>query len=61
MRTNLSLTHNAILYISLGFTQQSLLQVLELRKGSRNTLEMIVYDGIVYTGARFDYSPVPLF
>lgn len=60
MRTNSSLTHNAILYISLGFTQQSIMQVLELRKGNKNTLEMIVYDGIVYAGALYDYSSVLL-
>jgi len=52
------LTHNAILYISLGFHQASILQIIDLRPGCQQTLELVVYDGIVYAGARYDYSLV---
>lgn len=52
------LTHNAILYISLGFRQTSTLQIIELRPGSSQSMELVVYDGTVYAGARYDYSLV---
>ena len=51
MKSNSQLTRNAILYISLGFTQPSTLQILSLRKGTTRSLEMVVYDGVVYIGA----------
>lgn len=39
------LTKGAILYISVGFTQDCLLQVLSLQHSSEHTLAMVVYDG----------------
>ena len=60
MKSNSQLTRNAILYISLGFTQPSTLQILSLRKGTTRSLEMVVYDGVVYIGAHYDYSAVTL-
>ena len=51
MKSNSQLTRNAILYISLGFTQPSTLHILSLSKGTTRSLEMVVYDGVVYIGA----------
>jgi hypothetical protein len=53
-----TLTLNAILYISLGFQQPALLQILDLRPDPPSSLQLVLYDGIVYTGAHYDYSNV---
>ena len=45
------MTDNAIMYISVGFQQHCLLQVLSLRHTPTHALEMVVYDGTVYAGA----------
>lgn len=51
MRGKSRLTDNAIMYISVGFQQHCLLQVLSLRHTPSHALEMVVYDGTVYAGA----------
>jgi hypothetical protein len=58
MRDKGKLTHNAIMYASVGFKQECILQVLNVRPGSNFSLEMVVYDGIVYAGAHYNYSNV---
>lgn len=52
------MTRNAIMYISLGFTQPCLLQILSLRQVPDSALEMVVYDGTVYAGALFSKHKV---
>lgn len=58
MRAKDKLTHNAIMYASVGFQQDCLLQVLNVRPGPNSSLEMVVYDGTVYAGAHYTYSTV---
>ena len=58
MSAKYQLTPNAIMYISVGFTQESTLQVLSVREGIHSSLEMVIYDGLVYAGALYDYSTV---
>jgi hypothetical protein len=55
------LTHNAVLYLSLGFTQEYLMQVLALSRNHQE-LHLVLYDGLAYIGALFTPSntrPVP--
>lgn len=54
------MTHNAIMYISLGFLQPCILQVLALRQDPTSGLEMVVYDGTVYAGALLPRQQVTL-
>lgn len=58
MRTKYKLTDNAILYASVGFKQECLLQVLSLRPGPHSSLQLVVYDGTVYAGALLSQSQV---
>ena len=53
MRAKPQLTHNAILYCSVGFKQECLLQVLSIHPQPPSALEMVVYDGTVYAGASY--------
>lgn len=52
------LTRGAILYVSVGFTQDCLLQVLSLQRPSNHTLAMVVYDGLAYAGALYRLPPI---
>lgn len=56
MRAKSKLTENAIMYTSVGFEQDCLLQVLSIRQGPHSSLQMVLYDGIVYTGASYNLS-----
>jgi hypothetical protein len=60
MRAKCRLTDNALMYISVGFQQECLLQVLSVRPGPQLSAEMVVYDGTVYAGALFNYAAVLL-
>ena len=40
-----------MLYLSLGFKQHYLLQVLTLSRPNLAELHMVLYDGLAYTGA----------
>jgi hypothetical protein len=44
------LTHNGVLYLSLGFRQEYLLQVLTLSRHQQD-LQLVLYDGLAYIGA----------
>lgn len=46
------LTHNGVLYLTLGFRQEYLLQVLTLSRHQQD-LHLVLYDGLAYTGALF--------
>lgn len=46
------LTHNGVLYLSLGFRQEYLLQVLTLSHNQQG-LQLVLYDGVAYIGALF--------
>lgn len=46
------LTHNGVLYLSLGFRQEYLLQVLTLAHNQQD-LQLVLYDGLAYIGALF--------
>jgi hypothetical protein len=47
----IELTHNGVLYLSLGFRQEYLLQVLTLSR--HHGLQLVLYDGLAYIGAIF--------
>jgi hypothetical protein len=47
------LTFNGVLYLSLGFKQYYSFQILTLRRGERKELQLVLYDGIAYIGARY--------
>lgn len=47
------LTHNGVLYLSLGFRQEYCLQVLASRRGEAGELQLVLYDGLAYIGALF--------
>ena len=49
------LTRNGVLYLSLGFTQEYLLQVLALTK-HQTDLHLVLYDGLAYIGALHSHS-----
>lgn len=46
------LTHNGVLYLSLGFRQEYHLQVLTLSINQQD-LQLVLYDGLAYIGALF--------
>jgi hypothetical protein len=52
MQDSPRLTHNGVLYLTLGFRQEYLLQVLTLHRQQQD-LQLVLYDGLAYIGALF--------
>jgi hypothetical protein len=46
------LTFNGVLYLTLGFKQHYLLQVLSVQSHQKD-LQLVLYDGLVYIGALY--------
>jgi hypothetical protein len=53
------LTKEAALFISLGLTDNYILQVLTLRSVSQKEVHLVLYDGAVYFGAIYEFSQPP--